>query len=99
MRKFVDRVEQITYPVRKGVVERGQTALVVTERAVFRVTPEGLVLTEVAKGIDVRRDILDQMAFAPHRIADPLPFMEPSLFAASPETAEVTAAQKITGSV
>ena len=65
MRKFVDRAEQITYPVRKGVVERGQTALIVTERAVFRVVPEGLMLTEVAKGIDVRRDILDQMAFAP----------------------------------
>jgi propionate CoA-transferase len=32
VRKFVDRVEQITYPVRKGVVERGQTALIVTER-------------------------------------------------------------------
>jgi hypothetical protein len=39
------------------------------------------------------------MAFAPHRIADPLPFMEPSLFAASAETAEETTARKITGSV
>jgi propionate CoA-transferase len=81
VQKFVDRVEQITYPVGKGVAERGQTALVVTERAVFRVEPEGLVLAEAAKGIDVRRDILDQMAFAPYGIADPLPAMDASLFA------------------
>ena len=80
VRKFVERTEQITYPVRKGVAERGQTALLVTERAVFRIEPEGLVLAEVANGIDVRRDILDQMAFAPFRIADPLPAMDASLF-------------------
>jgi propionate CoA-transferase len=90
VRKFVDRAEHITYPVRKGVVERGQRALIVTERAVFQVVPEGLVLSEVAKGIDVRRDILDQMAFAPHRIADPLPLMEASLFAESPATVRST---------
>jgi propionate CoA-transferase len=83
VRKFVERVEQITYPVRRGVAERGQTALVVTERAVFRVEPEGLALAEVAKGVDIRRDILEQMAFRPHRIADPLPTMDASLFAAS----------------
>jgi propionate CoA-transferase len=80
VRKFVDCVEQITYPVGKGVSERGQTALIVTERAVFRVEPEGLMLAEVAKGIDVRRNLLDQMTFPPHRIADPLPTMETSLF-------------------
>jgi len=90
VRKFVDRAEQITYPVRKGVVERGQTALIVTERAVFRVEPDGLTLTEVAKGIDVRRDVLDQMAFAPRRIIDPLPLMDASLFAESHETINLT---------
>jgi propionate CoA-transferase len=86
VRKFVDHVEQITYPVAKGVAERGQTALIVTERAVFRVEPEGLTLAEAAKGIDVRRDILDQMAFPPHRIADPLLSMDASLFAGSERT-------------
>jgi propionate CoA-transferase len=81
VRKFVARAEQITYPVRRGITERGQTAIVVTERAVFRVEPEGLVLAEVANGVDVRRDVLEQMAFAPHRIAEPLPKMDASLFA------------------
>jgi acyl CoA:acetate/3-ketoacid CoA transferase len=55
----------------------------------------------VAKGIDVRRDILDQMAFAPARIADPLPAMDASLFAESPETGKSsdTMTQRILGSV
>jgi propionate CoA-transferase len=87
VRKFVDRAEQITYPVRKGVIERNQTALIVTERAVFRVERDGLALIEVAKGIDVRRDVLDQMAFAPTKIVDPLPSMDASLFADMPTPA------------
>jgi propionate CoA-transferase len=54
---------------------------VITERAVFEVQPEGLILTEVAKGIDVRRDVLGQMNFAPARIAEPLATMDAKLFA------------------
>jgi propionate CoA-transferase len=90
VQKLVDRAEQITYPVRKGVLERGQTALIVTERAVFQVEPDGLTLAEVAKGIDVRRDVLEQMAFAPNRIIDPLPLMDVSLFAEAHESTSLT---------
>jgi len=79
-RKFVENVEQVTYPVRKGVTERGQKAKIITERAVFEVVPEGLELTEVAKGIDVRQDVLAQMQFAPTRIAEPLMTMDARLF-------------------
>jgi propionate CoA-transferase len=78
--KFVRRAEQITYPVRAGVRDRGQTALIVTERAVFSAEPEGLALVEIANGIDVRRDILDRMEFQPCRIADPLPLMNRGYF-------------------
>jgi len=81
VKKFVERAEHITYPVQKGVTERGQKAKLITERAVFEVSPQGLVLTEVADGIDVKRDILDQMNFAPARIAEPLARMDPKLFA------------------
>lgn len=81
VRKLVASADHVTYPVRTGVIERGQTAKLLTERAVFQVEAEGLALVEVAKGIDVRRDILEQMEFAPHRIAEPLPMMEEALFA------------------
>jgi propionate CoA-transferase len=81
VQKFVRKAEHITYPVRGGVKDRGQTALVVTERAVFRVEANGLALIEVAKGVDVRRDILDRMAFKPSRIAEPLQFINSACFA------------------
>ncbi|MGL4260955.1 MAG: propionate CoA-transferase, partial [Afipia sp.] len=80
VRKFVPSVEHITYSVSSGIL-RGQTAKVVTERAVFEVTEKGLVLTEVAPGIDVRRDVLDQMEFAPAQIADQLREMDAAFFA------------------
>ncbi|MGA7323123.1 MAG: CoA-transferase [Rhodomicrobium sp.] len=80
VQKFVRKAEHITYPVRDGVRERGQNALIVTERAVFRVEQGGLALVEIAKGADVRRDILDRMEFQPYRIAEPLPLMSAACF-------------------
>ncbi|WP_211441820.1 CoA-transferase [Collimonas humicola] len=77
--KFVNTAQSITYSVGKGVAG-GQSALIITERAVFEATSQGLVLIEIAPGVDLQRDILAHMAFAPHRILDPLPLMEASLF-------------------
>ena len=45
--------------------QRDQPVWFVNERAVFRLTPDGLLLTEVAPGIDLERDILGQMEFKP----------------------------------
>lgn len=80
-KKFVQTAQQVTYPLLKGVSERQQTAFIVTERAVFSVEKEGLVLIEIAPGINLKRDILDQMEFPPARILDPLPLMDAALFA------------------
>ncbi|MGI5414498.1 CoA-transferase [Actinomadura luteofluorescens] len=78
IQKLVPEVDHITYAVRAGL-ERGQRATVVTERAVFEMTAEGLVLTEVAPGVDVRRDVLGQIGF-PVRTAAGITTMPSELF-------------------
>ena len=64
VRKFVPHVELISFSAARSR-QIGQDVLYVTERAVFRLTDEGLELVEVAPGIDVNRDILDRMSFRP----------------------------------
>jgi propionate CoA-transferase len=80
--KFVQKLEQTTYSG-PYALERGQTTVFVTERAVFHNTAHGLELVEIAPGIDLQRDILDQMAFRP-RIASDLRTMDERLFRAAP---------------
>jgi propionate CoA-transferase len=63
-RKFVHEVEHRTFSG-KYASQRGQPVLYVTERCVFRLTPEGLELIEVAPGIDIEKDILAHMNFKP----------------------------------
>jgi len=64
VRKFTRSIAQRCFSATRAVA-RGQQVLYVTERAVFRLTPEGLELVEVAPGIDIRTQILERMEFAP----------------------------------
>ncbi len=64
VRKFVDQVEQITFSAARAV-EIGQQVIYVTERCVFSLGPDGLLLTEVAPGIDVESQILALLPFTP----------------------------------
>jgi propionate CoA-transferase len=79
--KFVPVLDQISF---SGVYARRWNVPVVyvTERAVFELGDEGLVLTEVAPGLDLERDVLAQMAFRP-QISKHLKTMNPRLFSAS----------------
>ncbi len=76
--KAVKRVPEITFNG-KDAVRRGQEVLFITERAVFRLEEGGLVLTEVAPGMDLEKDIFSQMAFRP-RVSENLKEMDPRLF-------------------
>ena len=55
----------------------------VTERAVFELTPEGLLMTEIAAGIDLQTQILDLMEFRP-RISENLKYMDPRIYQEGP---------------
>ncbi len=81
-RKFLKKVEAVTFSGPEAV-RKGQQVLYITERAVFRLTADGLVLSEIAPGADLRRDILDQMDFTPV-VPESVPLMDPRLFREEP---------------
>jgi propionate CoA-transferase len=62
--KFVREVEHRTFSGEYATT-RGQSVLYITERCVFTLTSAGLELTEIAPGVDLERDILARMGFAP----------------------------------
>lgn len=78
VRKLVPETESVTYRAGDGV-RRGQVARVITERAVFDLTADGLVLIELAPGTDLHGEVLAQIGF-PVRVADELTTMSPELF-------------------
>ena len=81
-KKFVPDLEQVTFSGRMAK-QRGQNVLYMTERAVIRMEPEGLTVTEIAPGIDLERDVLGQAAI-PLRISPELREMDARLFHPEP---------------
>ncbi len=61
--KFVPQLQQLTFNAR-AKANRAELVEYVTERAVFRRDADGLVVTEIAPGIDVHRDVMDRIPFA-----------------------------------
>ena len=64
VKKAVEQVAQISFSGEQARAV-GQKVLFVTERAVFELTEKGIVLREIAPGMDLQKDILNQMEFAP----------------------------------
>lgn len=63
-KKFKKSIEQISFSG-EYACDTEQNVLFITERCVFRLTREGLKIIEVAPGIDIQKDIIDQMEFEP----------------------------------
>ncbi len=82
-RRFVEAVEQISFSAAQAL-RRGQEVLYVTERAVFRLTDDGLAITELAPGLRLEEDVLDHMAFRPNLDLHPLEPMDGALFGEAP---------------
>ena len=77
-KKLVKKVQQISYNG-KIALANGQNMIYVTERAVFKMTKDGPLLVEIAKGVDLQKDILDQMEFVP-LIADQLKITDTAIY-------------------
>jgi len=60
--KIVDKVQRISFSGEQALL-KGQNILYITERAVFKLTREGLKLVEIAPGIDSKKNILSNIPF------------------------------------
>jgi propionate CoA-transferase len=75
---FVRKLDHCNFSGQQAL-GRGQEVFFVTERCVFQLGPEGLVLRETAPGVATGRDILQKMEFAP--VVDETPrTMDPRCF-------------------
>lgn len=76
--KVVDTVSQVTFSA-EYARRIGQKVLYVTESAVFRLARDGIVLTEIAPGVDLRGDLIPQLGFLP-RVSEDLKQMAVEIF-------------------
>lgn len=80
--KLVEQVEQVSFSGKRAVAQ-GQDVTYVTERCVMKLTAGGLVVTEIAPGVDLERDIRGQSEI-PLAVAPDLQKMPAALFRPEP---------------
>jgi len=80
--KIVPKVDQVSFSGKRARMQ-DQDITYVTERCVLRLVNSGLMVTEIAPGLDLRRDVLDQAA-TPLAVAKDLKTMDARLFQPEP---------------
>ncbi len=80
--KFVDKVDQVSFSGARAI-EQGQEVTYVTERCVICLRDGRLVVTEIAPGLDLQKDVLEQAATQLH-VADNIREMSAELFLPEP---------------
>jgi propionate CoA-transferase len=88
IKKIVPEVEQVSFSGRRAVAQ-GQDITYITERCVLKLTPEGLLVTEIAPGIDLKQHVLGQ-ADTPLKVASDLKLMDARLFQPEPMGLELS---------
>ncbi|MBX8826883.1 acyl CoA:acetate/3-ketoacid CoA transferase [Ochrobactrum sp. SFR4] len=78
LKKLVNETEHVTFSGSRAVAQ-GQDITYVTERCVMKLTPQGIMLTEIAPGVDLQAHILEQSEF-PLIISPELKLMDAALF-------------------
>ncbi len=82
VKKLVPEVEHVTFSG-EYAVQRATQVLYVTERAVFTVEDGHLVLSEIAPGVDLQKDVQDQTEFE-LEVSDDLTTMAAEIFRPGP---------------
>ena len=78
VKKLVREVEQISFSGKRAVMQK-QDITYITERCVMKLAPEGVVVTEIAPGVNLQANILDQAEF-PLIVSPSLKAMDDTLF-------------------
>jgi propionate CoA-transferase len=78
VKKLANTLDQISFSGKRGKMQ-GQDVTYVTERCVLKLTPDGIVVTEIAPGVNLQANILDQSEF-PLIVSPHLKTMDRALF-------------------
>ena len=78
VKKLVRQVEHVSFSGPRGVMQ-GQDVTYITERCMMKLAAEGIVVTEIAPGVELQSNILDQSEF-PLIVSPQLKTMAANLF-------------------
>jgi acyl CoA:acetate/3-ketoacid CoA transferase len=78
VKKLTSKLDQISFSGQRGKLQ-GQDVTYVTERCVLKLTSQGLVVTEIAPGVELQSNVLDQSEI-PLIVSPQLKTMDAALF-------------------